>query len=173
MSTFRETIEVEVPVRTAYNQWTQFEEFPRFMDGVTRVEQLDDATLRWTAEIAGQTRSWTARIIEQEPDQRISWESTEGAQNAGSVKFKPSGRGTAVTLQLAAEPDGVVEAAGDALGFLERQVKGDLERFKAFIEGRGTATGGWRGEVAHGDVIRDDDGSAATPEAAEAPVLRS
>jgi uncharacterized membrane protein len=164
MSTIRESIEVDVPVRTAYNQWTQFEEFPRFMEGVTEVVQLDDATLRWTAEIGGQTKSWTARIIEQEPDQRVSWESMNGAQNAGSVKFRPVGPNrTSVELQLAVEPEGPVEAAGDALGFVERRAKGDLERFREFIESRALETGGWRGEIAAGTVVRDDPSVGTEP----------
>ena len=156
MSTIRETVEVDVPVATAYNQWTQFEEFPRFMEGVKQVTQLGDAKLQWTAEIAGQTRTWMTRIIEQEPDQRVSWESTEGARNAGSVQFRPSGDGTLVTLSLSVEPGGPVEAAGDALGFVQRRARGDLERFKSFIEARAQETGGWRGEIARGAVVRDD-----------------
>jgi uncharacterized membrane protein len=158
MSTIREAVEVQVPVRTAYNQWTQFEEFPRFMEGVKRVVQLDDATLEWTAEVGGQSKTWTARIIEQEPDQRVSWEAIDGARNAGSVRFRPSELGTLVTLELDVEPDGPIEAAGDALGFIQRRARGDLERFRQFIESRRTETGAWRGEVARGDVVHDDQG---------------
>lgn len=161
MSTMRETIEVDVPARTAYNQWTQFEEFPRFMEGVKQVTQLGGARLQWTAEIAGQTRTWMARIIEQEPDQRISWESTDGPRNAGSVQFRPSGEGTLVTLALSFDPEGPVEAAGDAIGLVQRRARGDLERFKAFIESRQQETGGWRGEIARGTVVRDDAGEVA------------
>jgi len=153
MSQIIETVDVDVPVRVAYDQWTQFEEFPRFMEAVEKVEQLDDTTLRWTAKIAGVTKSWTATITEQSPDQRIAWTATEGAENAGVVTFhRLDDRKTRVTLQLDVEPEGVVESAGDALGFVQRQTKGDLERFKEFVEGRGVATGAWRGEVKQDDV---------------------
>lgn len=153
MSQIIETIDVEVPVRVAYDQWTQFEEFPRFMEAVEKVEQIDDTTLRWTAKIAGVTKSWTAEITEQSPDQRIAWNATEGAENAGVVTFhRLDDRKTRVTLQLDVEPEGVVESAGDALGFVQRQAKDDLKRFKEFVEDRGVATGAWRGEVRQDDV---------------------
>jgi uncharacterized membrane protein len=153
MSQIIESIDVDVPVRVGYDQWTQFEEFPRFMEAVEKVEQLDDTTLRWTAEIAGVKKTWTAKITEQTPDQRIAWNSIEGAKNAGVVTFhRLDDRKTRVTLQLDVEPDGPVETAGDALGFVQRQAKGDLERFKAFIEKQGVATGAWRGEVRQDDV---------------------
>jgi uncharacterized membrane protein len=148
MSEIIETVEVDVPVRTAYDQWTQFESFPMFMEGVERVEQLDDTTLRWTAEIAGQKRSWKARITEQAPDQRIAWTSIEGAKNAGVVTFhRLDDSKTRVTLQLDVDPEGPVENIGDALGFVQRRAKGDMERFKEFIESRGSETGAWRGTV--------------------------
>ncbi|HEX7345913.1 MAG TPA: SRPBCC family protein [Candidatus Limnocylindrales bacterium] len=154
MSRIVESIDVEVPVRVAYDQWTQFEEFPRFMDGVKRVEQLNDTTLEWTAEINGVERSWQAEIVEQEPDQVVAWRSTSGAKNDGRVTFEALGADrTRVTLELEVEPEGVVEKAGDALGFVERQVEGDLRRFKEFIESRGTPTGGWRGEVEGGQKV--------------------
>jgi uncharacterized membrane protein len=153
MSQIIESIDVEVPVRVAYDQWTQFEEFPRFMEAVEKVEQLDDTTLRWSAKIAGVTKTWTAKITEQDPDQRIAWNSIEGAQNAGVVTFhRLDDRKTRVTLQLDVEPEGPVESAGDALGFVQRQAKGDLERFKQFIEQQGVASGAWRGEVRQDDV---------------------
>jgi uncharacterized membrane protein len=153
MSQIIESIDVDVPVRVAYDQWTQFEEFPRFMDAVEKVEQLDDTHLRWTAKIAGVTKTWTAKITEQTPDQRIAWTATEGAQNAGVVTFhRLDDRKTRVTLQLDVEPEGVVESAGDALGFVQRGAKDDLKRFKAFVEDRGVATGAWRGEVRQDDV---------------------
>ena len=153
MSQIIESIEVDVPVRVAYDQWTQFEEFPQFMEAVQRVEQLDDTTLRWTAEIAGIKKTWTATITEQTPDQRIAWTSVEGAQNAGVVTFhRLDDRKTRVALQLDVEPEGPVESVGDALGFVTRQAKGDLERFKKFVESRGVATGAWRGEVRQDDV---------------------
>jgi len=146
MSEIIETVDVNVPVRTAYDQWTQFETFPKFMEGVERVEQLDDTSLRWTAEIAGQKRTWKARITEQTPDQRIAWTSTEGAKNAGVVTFhRLDDNTTRVTLQLDVDPEGPVENIGDALGFVQRRAKGDMERFKEFIESRGSETGAWRG----------------------------
>jgi uncharacterized membrane protein len=160
MSTIRESIDVNVPVRTAYDQWTQFETFPQFMEGVKKVRQLDDSTLEWTAKIGGQTKTWTARIIEQEPDQRVSWESIAGARNAGSVRFHPTGSGTLVLLELSVDPDDAVESAGDAMGFVQRRARGDLARFKDFIEARGTPTGAWRGEVAQREVVRDDDAAS-------------
>jgi uncharacterized membrane protein len=143
-----EAIDIAVPVRTAYDQWTQFETFPKFMEGVKSVRQLDDSTLQWTAEIAGKEKTWKAKITEQRPDERIAWKATEGAQNAGVVTFHRLGEGESrVTLQLDVEPDGPVESAGAALGVVQRRVKGDMERFKEFIESRGTETGAWRGEV--------------------------
>jgi uncharacterized membrane protein len=146
-------IDVAVPISVAYDQWTQFEEFPRFMEGVKRVKQLDDTTLEWTAEIGGVERSWRAEITEQEPDTRIAWRSTSGAKNAGQVAFQPTADNmTRITLQLDVEPEGPVESAGDALGFVERQAEGDLRRFKEFIELRGTPTGAWRGEVTSGNA---------------------
>ena len=153
MSQIIESIDVDVPVRIAYDQWTQFESFPRFMEGVESVEQLDDRTLRWTAQIAGAKKTWTAKITEQTPDQRIAWTSIQGAQNAGVVTFhRLDDRKTRVTLQLDVEPEGPVESVGDALGFVQRQAKGDLERFKEFIESQGVATGAWRGAVVQDDV---------------------
>src|SRR3990170_2155003 len=137
MSQIIEAIEVDVPVRVAYDQWTQFEKFPRFMEAVEKVEQLDDTTLRWTAEIAGVKKTWKAKITEQTPDQRIAWTSIEGATNGGVVTFhRLDDRKTRVTLQLDVEPEGPVESAGDALGFVQRQAKEDLKRFKEFVESR-------------------------------------
>ena len=149
MSTIEESIDVQVPVRTAYNQWTQFEEFPQFMEGVEAVRQLDDTHLHWVAEIAGVRREWKAEVTEQTPDQRIAWQSENGTEHAGVVTFHRLDDGKSrVMLQLDTEPEGLVEKAGDALGVLKRQVKGDLERFKELIESRGTESGAWRGEVA-------------------------
>ncbi len=148
MTTIEESVEVEVPVRTAYNQWTQFEEFPRFMEGVTQVRQISDTKLHWVAEIAGQRREWDADITEQMPDQRISWCSTEGATNSGVVTFHRLGDGRSkVMLQLEFEPEDAKEQVGDKLGMIKGKVKGDLKRFKDFIESRGGETGAWRGEV--------------------------
>ena len=164
MSRIMENIEVDVPVRVAYDQWTQFESFPQFMEGVDRVVQLDDKTLEWTASIAGKTKHWRAEILEQQPDQVVSWRATEGAQNDGAVRFEPLGPDkTRVMLQLDVQPEGVIEKTGDALGIVERRVKGDLQRFRDFVEGRGQATGAWRGRV-EGGVIEDDDDSTSTSE---------
>ena len=148
MASVTEKIDVNVPVRTAYNQWTQFEEFPRFMEGVKEVRQLDDEHLNWTVEVGGRTKEWTAEITEQNPDERVAWRSEAGADNAGVVTFHRLGEDQCrVTVQIDAEPENLVETIGEALGMLERRVKGDLERFKDFIEGRGSASGAWRGEV--------------------------
>ena len=148
MASVVSSIEVKVPVSSAYNQWTQFEEFPSFMEGVKSVTQTDDTHLHWVAEIAGREKEWDAEISEQHPDERVAWHATAGAENAGVVTFhRIDDETTRVTLQLDAEPDGVIETVGTALGLLERRVKGDLERFKEFIEARGTETGAWRGDV--------------------------
>ena len=153
MSTIEQSIELEVPVRTAYDQWTQFEEFPQFMEGVEEVKQLDDVTLHWKAQIAGQNREWDAKITEQTPDQRIAWTNIGGATNAGVVTFhRLDDNRSKVMLQLEFEPEGIVEKAGDALGVVKARTKGDLERFKSFIESRGQETGAWRGEVKQDDV---------------------
>jgi uncharacterized membrane protein len=148
MASVVESIDVKVPVQTAYNQWTQFEEFPRFMEGVKSVTQTDDTHLRWVAEVAGVEKEWTAEISEQHPDERVAWRATSGAQNAGVVTFhRIDDETTRVTLQMDVDPEGLVENVGTALGFLERRVKGDLDRFKEYIESRGTETGAWRGDV--------------------------
>ena len=147
-TTVEESVEVKVPVRAAYDQWTQFETFPQFMEGVESVRQVDDTHLHWQAEIAGVSREWDAEITEQTPDQRIAWKATSGAENAGVVTFhRIDDETTKVMLQLDFEPEGLVEAAGDALGFVKRRASGDLARFKEFIEAQGTETGAWRGEV--------------------------
>jgi uncharacterized membrane protein len=149
MPTYEERIEVAVPVRTAYDQWTQFEEFPRFMEGVEEVRQRTDAYTEWRADVGGERRTWVARITEQEPDRLIAWTSTEGdAKLGGAVTFEALAEDrTAVSLRVDFEPDEPSERIGDAVGVVERRVKGDLERFKSFIEDRGRATGAWRGEI--------------------------
>jgi uncharacterized membrane protein len=148
MASVVESIDVNVPLSTAYNQWTQFEEFPQFMEGVKSVTQTDDTHLHWVAEVAGKDQEWDAEITEQHPDERVAWRATSGAENAGVVTFhRLDDDTTRVTLQMDAEPSDLVESVGTALGFLDRRVKGDLERFKEFIESRGTETGSWRGEV--------------------------
>ncbi len=142
------SIRVDVPVTTAYDQWTQFEEFPRFMGGVSEVRQQDDRHLHWVAEIAGVRREWDATIVEQEPDRKVAWAATGGATNAGAVRFEPAGpTATTVYLELEYEPEGIVEQVGDKLNIVERQVVSDLERFKELIESQGAASGGWRGSV--------------------------
>jgi len=148
MSTIEQSVDVEVPVSTAYNQWTQFEEFPRFMEGVERVEQVTDTRLHWVAQVAGVRREWDAEITEQAPDQRIAWKATSGAQNDGVVTFHRLDPGrTRIMLQLEFDPEGFVEKAGDALGLVRARTHGDLERFRDFIEARGRETGEWRGAV--------------------------
>jgi len=143
-----QSVDVKVPVTSVYNQWTQFEDFPRFMEGVKSVDQIDDTHLRWVAEVAGKDETWNAEITEQHADERIAWNATSGAENAGVVTFhRIDDETTRVTLQLDADPEGVVENVGTALGFLDRRVKGDLDRFKEFIEARGAESGAWRGEV--------------------------
>jgi uncharacterized membrane protein len=148
MSTIEKSINVHVPVRTAYNQWTQFEDFPKFMDGIEAVRQIDDTHLHFTANIAGKEKQWEAVITEQTPDKRIAWRDVAGAANAGVVTFHHIADGeTRIMLQVDYDPQGVVENIGDLLGVVSTRVSGDLERFKAFIESRGTETGAWRGEV--------------------------
>ena len=148
MANIEKSIDVHVPVHTAYNQWTQFEEFPRFMEGVREVRQLDDTHLHWRAEIGGKETEWDAVITEQIPDERIAWTNTSGAKNAGVVTFhKIDPQTTRLMLQLDYDPEGAIENLGSALGVVGRRVEGDLERFKEFIESRGSETGAWRGEV--------------------------
>src|SRR4051812_13574968 len=145
------SITVDVPVSTAYNQWTQFEEFPQFMGGVKEVKQLDDEQLRWVAEIGGVRREWFAAILEQRPDEKVAWAAVAGATNAGAVYFRPLGPAqTEVRLELEYEPEGLVEKVGDAIHVVGRQATSDLERFKTFIEAKGVESGGWRGEVEGG-----------------------
>ncbi|MFI5937218.1 SRPBCC family protein [Actinoplanes sp. NPDC051494] len=149
MSTVTESVDVNVNVRTAYNQWTQFEEFPHFMSGVTEIRQLDATTTHWKTDIDGVKREFDAKITEQLPDERVAWTSTEGSKQAGVVTFhRLDDTTTRVTCQMDFTPDGIVEQAGDKLGFLDRQVKGDMKRFKEYIEQRGgVESGGWRGQV--------------------------
>ena len=148
MTTAEQSIEVDVPVTTAYNQWTQFEEFPKFMDGVESVRQLDDRRLHWTVSFGGVTREFDTEIVEQHPDERISWRSIDGTSHAGVVTFhKLSPTRSRLMLQLDMEPEGLVEKAGDKLGIVARRAKKDMENFKAFIESRSVETGAWRGDV--------------------------
>ncbi|CAN5766522.1 SRPBCC family protein [soil metagenome] len=149
MGEVTEHVDVDVDVRTAYNQWTQFEEFPQFMEGVERVEQVGDTGLHWEVEIAGIDREFDAEITEQTPDQRVAWKSVSGVKQAGVVTFHAlNDTQTRVTLQMDLEPEGVVEQVGDKLGAVSARVKGDMRRFKEFIEKRhGVETGAWREEV--------------------------
>jgi uncharacterized membrane protein len=151
ISTIDESIEVGVPVTTAYNQWTQFEDFPLFMEGVDHVQQRDDTRLRWVATIGGQTAEWDAKILEQHADAQISWLSEDGRQTRGTVSFEPLGDSrTLIHLSMSYRTEGPVEAAGSAAGLDSRRVRGDLERFKELIESRGEESGAWRGEVSAG-----------------------
>lgn len=148
MAIVEKSIEVNVPVGSAYNQWTQFEMFPYFMEGVKEVKQLDDKHLLWRADIVGREEEWQAEIVEQVPDQRIAWTSTTGAKHAGVVTFHHISPDTSrVMLQLEYEPQGVIEHLGDLAGFVGRRVEGDLQRFKTFIEKGGEETGAWRGTI--------------------------
>jgi len=145
---------VNVPVSTAYNQWTQFEEFPHFMGGVKSVTQLSDDRLEWVAEIAGVRRQWTAKILEQVPDRKVAWAATEGATNAGAVEFEDVGGGqTSLQLTLEYDPEGIIEKVGDKLNVVDRQAEADLARFKEFIEDEGYASGAWRGAVNEGAAV--------------------
>jgi uncharacterized membrane protein len=148
MERVEKSITVECPLQTVYNQWTQFEEFPRFMEGVKHVTQLDDKRLHWEAEIGGKHKEWNARITEQIPDHRIAWQSETGEATSGTVAFRQAGLNrTRINLELFYDPKGFVESAGDAIGVVSHRVEGDLERFKDFIEQRHRETGAWRGTI--------------------------
>lgn len=148
MSNIEESIDVSVPVRTAYNQWTQFEEFPQFMEGVEEVRQVDDTHLHWRTKVAGKEKEFDAKVTEQVPDERVAWTSEQGPEHAGVVTFHRIDESrTRVMLQMDIEPDSVAEKVGDALGLAKKRVKGDLENFKQMLEARGEETEGWRGEV--------------------------
>lgn len=153
MARVEKSIEVAVPIAVAYAQWTQFEAFPSFMEGVDRVVQRDDQFLDWTATVGGASKSWTSKIVDQTLNKRIAWKAVEGAENAGAVLFSElTPDRTLVKLTMEVEPEGAVETVGTALGFLDRPVQGDLERFKAFIERRGEPTGAWTAEI-HGSKV--------------------
>lgn len=165
MGEVTQSIDVDVNLQTAYNQWTQFEEFPRFMEGVERIDQLDDRRLKWTVDIAGVEREFETEITEQNPDERIAWKSTSGLEQAGVVTFhRLNDEQSRVTLQMAFDPEGFVEHAGDKLGLVTARVRGDLERFKEFIEDRQVETGGWRGEISRPDESDDESYRAPVPE---------
>ena len=155
MARVEESIDLNVPVTTAYNQWTQFEEFPRFMEGVESVTQIDDTHLRWVAEIGGKRHEWEAEITEQQPDRRVAWRALEGHYSSGTVTFEPQGDNqTRINVVMEHDPEGLTETLGSALGVDSRRVKGDLERFQELIESRGVESGAWRGEVEQGERVR-------------------
>jgi len=163
MATIQESIEVDAPVRVAYDQWTQFETFPDFMDGVKEVKQLDDTHLHWVAEIGGKREEWDAEITEQVPDRRIAWRSVSGNGNAGTVAFEVvDGGRTRVTVGMEYDTTGIVEKAGSALGLDDRRVQADLQRFRKLVETRG-AEAGWRGEVHQGTVAEDSTPNGGDP----------
>ena len=148
MATTEKSVDVNVPISTAYNQWTQFEEFPRFMSDVESVRQLDDRRLRWVVKIAGVAREFDAEITEQSPDQRVAWRSTSGVDQAGVVTFhKLDDATTRVMLQLEMDPEGLAETVGEKTGLVSKAAERDMENFKEFIEARGSETGGWRGDT--------------------------
>ncbi|MEV7967088.1 SRPBCC family protein [Sphaerisporangium sp. NPDC088356] len=160
MSTIEHSVDVAVPVRTAYNQWTQFESFPEFMEGVESVKQLDDTRLAWSVQVAGVHREFEAEITEQRPDERVAWRSLEEPRQGGVVTFhRITDDTTRVMLQMEFDPEGIVETVGDKLQLVRMRVHGDLERFKKFIESKGYETGGWRGEVP--SPLDSDHGAAA------------
>jgi uncharacterized membrane protein len=145
MTEVEKSIVVDVPVNTAYNQWTQFESFPKFMEGVEEVQQLDDKRLHWRAKVAGKAKEWDAEITQQVPDQVVAWKNTDGAENAGTVEFQPQGQNqTLINLHMVYDPEGVLESVGSAIGLASHRIEGDLERFKKFIEERGQETGAYR-----------------------------
>lgn len=152
MSTFKETVEVEVPVGTAYNQWTQFQEFPNFMEGVEEVRQIDDRHNHWTTKVAGVRREFDTEIVDQLADERITWRTTSGDTNQkGTVRFQRlDDTHTRVELVMDIEPSGAAEKAADTLNIIDRRVKGDMRRFKQYIEERGTESGAWRGRITPG-----------------------
>ncbi len=148
MSTVTESVDVEVPIKVAYDQWTQFESFPQFMDGVQEIRQLDDTHTHWVVKIGGVTREFDATITEQHPEERVAWRADDGPNHAGVITFhRIDDNQTRVTAQMDIDPEGFVEKVADKAGILDRKVKGDMKRFKEFIEGRGSATGSWRGDV--------------------------
>jgi uncharacterized membrane protein len=169
MEKIEKTIEVDAPISTVYNQWTQFEEFPRFMEGVKEVRQLDDKRLHWVAEIGGKRKEWDAEIFQQIPDQAIGWRSMTGTKNTGQVSFEPTGNnGTKICLLLNYDPEGAVENIGDALGVVGRRIEGDLQRFKEFIQTRQRETGAWRGEI-HGKKVQSPGGKGSGSEPSTPP----
>ncbi|GAA1521545.1 SRPBCC family protein [Kribbella lupini] len=151
MSNTTESVDVDVDVTTAYNQWTQFESFPQFMEGVDEIRQTDETSTHWKTSIGGVTREFDAEITEQHPDERVAWKSVDGTSHAGVITFHRLGdQQTRVTAQIDVDPEGLAETVADKTGIISRRIKGDMERFKTFIESRGTETGSWRGDVSPG-----------------------
>ena len=156
MNTIEQSIDVEAPITAVYDRWTQFETFPEFMEGIEAIRQLDDRRLHWTAEIGGTRHEWDAEITEQHPEERVAWRNVDGKDNAGVVTFHKLGDDRSrIMVQLDFVPEGIKEKLGDKLGAPDRRVKGDLERFKDYVEGTGGDGQGWRGEI-HGDEVQSD-----------------
>lgn len=159
MGSTTHSIDVNAPLGAVYNQWTQFEEFPCFMEGVVEIRQQGPRTLFWRVNVGGKDKQWEAKVLEQVPDTRIVWESVDGTQNRGMIAFEPmDDERTRITLTMEYEPEGFLERAGDALGIPSSQVEGDLERFKDFIEKRELETGGWRGQIENGESVHSTSG---------------
>lgn len=156
MQTIEKSIVVNAPLRMVYNQWTQFEDFPKFMEGIESVRQIDDNHLHWVSEIYGKHEEWDAEIFDQIPDESISWRSLSGPAHNGTIHFRPDNENTTqVTLTMSYEPKGFLEKTADALGLIARRIEGDLERFKEFVESRQSESGAWRGEI-HDDVVKHE-----------------
>jgi uncharacterized membrane protein len=151
MSQAIETVDVNVPVSVAYNQWTQFEEFPKFLSYVESITQVTDTLTEWKVRVGGVEREFEAVISEQHPDERVAWNSTGGeVDHAGVVTFhKLSDTETRVTVQLDWEASGLLEHLGSALGVDNHAIKKELGQFKEYIEAKGSADGSWRGDVAN------------------------
>jgi len=156
VATIEKSIDVGVPVSMAYDQWTQFEQFPQFMEGIVEVKQLDDTHLQWVADIDGERKEWKAEVTEQEPDRVIAWRSVEGLENSGRVEFEPIDKGTRVSVAMQYDADGVKQSLGSLFGVDGRQVASDLESFRDLVEAREVPTGAWRGTVEAGDVVEGD-----------------
>ena len=156
MATIEKSIEVGVPVSVAYDQWTQFEEFPQFMGGIVDVRQLDDSHMHWIADVEGERHEWDAEIVEQVPDRVIAWRSTSGRENHGRVEFEPIDSGTRVSLEMEYDPEGMKESVGAVIGLDGRQVEKDLESFRELVEAREVPTGAWRGSIQAGEVVEKD-----------------
>ena len=156
MATIEKSIDVGVPVSVAYGQWTQFEQFPQFMEGIVEVKQLDDSHVHWVADVGGERKEWDAEIVEQDPDRVVAWRSVGGLTNSGRVEFEPIDSGTRVSVEMEYDPDGMKESLGALIGVDGRQVEGDLERFRDLVEARDVPTGSWDGTIQSGEVVEGD-----------------